>query len=396
MQLKRRLSLPLLVFYGLGSIIGAGIYVLLGEVAGIAEGGMGIAFLLAGLIAGLTGLSYAELSSRYPLSAGSVLFVDVAFRRSWLSRLMAMALLCVGAISSAVICRGFVGYFQLYLDFDSAYIIVALSLLMFGVASWGIKESAIFIAIITILEIGGLVLVCVVASELPNRSSYAEIFDVSVGLGPIAAAAFIAFYAFIGFEDMVNVAEEVIDAKTVMPLGILLAVAGSSLLYFAVAAVAIVHVDLELLSASSSPLSAMVGHRPAAMHLVSMISMVAILNGAVVQIIMFARVLYGMAERRLLPAYFGKIHPVTHTPVMNTFIACVIVMVLALAFELVELANVTSALMLVIFASVNVSLIKIKQDDIAEPEHFTVPLYVPALALTTTLILLLFQLVAFF
>ena len=392
MALQRRLSLPLLVFYGLGGIIGAGIYVLLGEVAAIASSGMGLSFLLAGGIAGLTGMSYAELSSRYPQSAGSVLFVDVAFHKPWLSRLMAASLLSVSAISSAVICRGFVGYFQLYVDLSESLIIVLLCLTMFMIASWGIKQSAMFVTLITILEIGGLVIVAVVASELPQRTAYLDVVNVSVGLGPIFAAAFIAFYAFIGFEDMVNVAEEVIEPKVTMPRGVLIAVVVSSLLYFTVAAVAILRIDLDALSHSASPISMMVGHRPGVMNLISMISMVAIINGAIVQVIMSARVLYGMADRGLAPLVFARLHPRTQTPVLSTFLASAVVMVLALSFDLVDLANVTSALMLAVFALVNVSLIKIKMTEVPSADHFNVPILIPWCALVTTLVLLLLQL----
>lgn len=391
MPLQRKITLPLLTFYGLGSIVGAGIYVLLGEVAAISGQGMGLAFLVAGAIAGLTGISYAELSSRYPQSAGSVLFVDVAFRKPWLSQLMAIALLSVSAISSAVICHGFVGYFQLYIDINTPTVILCLGLVLFLVASADIKHSTVMVAVITVLEISGLVLVAVFANDLPVRNDYTSIVDVSVGFVPIFSAAFIAFYAFIGFEDMVNVAEEVIEPETTMPYAVLLAVIGSSLLYFLVAAVAILHVDLDVLGASAAPLSTMVGHEPSVMNVVSLISMVAIINGAIVQMIMCSRVLYGMAERGLAPSILGRLHPRTNTPVLSTGLACTVVVFLGLAFDLIELASLTSTLMLCVFFAVNLSLIKIKQTELVGDEYFQVPAFLPILALITTTILLLVQ-----
>lgn len=392
MPLQRKITLPLLTFYGLGSIIGAGIYVLLGEVASIAREGMGLSFLLAGLVAGLTGLSYAELSARYPRSAGSVLFIDVAFNQPWLSQLMAVTLLGVSAISSAVICHGFVGYFQIYVGLSTEVILVSLGLTLFLVASADIKKSTAMVAMITILEIGGLVLVAFFASELPRRNDLTGIVDTSIGLVPILGAAFIAFYAFIGFEDMVNVAEEVIEPERNMPLGVLFAVAGSSLLYFVVAAVAILHIDLDALGASSSPLSTMVGHRPGIMNLVSLISMIAIINGAIVQVIMSARVLYGMAERGLAPKILGKLWSRTHTPVLSTALACAVVLLLALSFKMIDLAHVTSALMLAVFAAVNISLIKIKHAIGTTGDHFSVPILLPVIAFITTVLLLGLQL----
>lgn len=396
MPLQRKITLPLLTFYGLGSIIGAGIYVLLGEVASIAREGMGLAFLLAGFIAGLTGISYAELSSRYPQSAGSVLFIDVAFGQPWLSKLMAVTLLGVSAISSAVICHGFVGYFQIYVGLSRDLIIIGLGLAIFLIASADIKQSTVMVAVITLLEVIGLLLVAVFASELPMRVEPGVIFDTSIGLVPIFSAAFIAFYAFIGFEDMVNVAEEVIEPRVTMPWGVLLAVIGSSLLYFAVATMAILHIDLDLLAASTSPIATMVGHRPGVMNLVSLISMVAIINGAIVQVIMSARVLYGMADRGLAPGILGKLSNTTNTPVLSTGLACGVVVCLALSFEMINLAHITSALMLAVFAAVNISLIRIKVKHGAKGDSFAVPMLFPLAALVSTLVLFALQVFSVF
>jgi amino acid transporter len=392
--LQRKITLPLLTFYGLGSIIGAGIYVLLGEVASIAREGMGLSFLLAGFIAGLTGVSYAELSSRHPESAGSVLFIDVAFGKPWLSRLMAITLLGVSAISSAVICHGFVGYFQIYVGLSRDLIIVGLGLAIFLIASADIKQSTAMVAVITVLEVIGLVLVAVFASELPMRTEPGAIFDTSVGLVPIFSAAFIAFYAFIGFEDMVNVAEEVIEPRVTMPWGVLLAVIGSSLLYFAVAAMAVWHIDLDLLANSTSPIATMVGHRPGVMNLVSLISMVAIINGAIVQVIMSARVLYGMADRGLAPSVLGKLSSTTNTPVLSTGLACAVVVGLALSFEMINLAHITSALMLLVFAAVNISLIWIKRQNPVTGDYFSVPMLFPVIAFISTVVLFCLQMLS--
>ncbi len=228
------------------------------------------------------------------------------------------------------------------------------------------------------------------------RSEFSGVLDTSMGFVPIFGAAFIAFYAFIGFEDMVNVAEEVIEPKSNMPLGILLAVAGSSFLYFAVAAVAILHIDLDMLGASSSPLSTMVGHRPGVMNIVTLISMIAIINGAIVQVIMSARVLYGMAERGLAPKVLGRLSSKTHTPVVSTALACAVVVLLGLGFEMIDLAHITSALMLAVFAAVNISLIKIKKQAGSEGDFFSVPILLPVLAFVTTLLLLGLQLWSLF
>ncbi len=392
--LKRTLTLPLLTFYGLGSIIGAGIYVLIGEVAGISGNGVALAFLLAGLIAGLTGATYAELSSRYPKSAGAALFVDEAFHNPALSRVVGAMLLFTGVISSAVIARGFVGYFQLYVDWPEPIVIAALCALMFGVASWGIKESAWLISIITLLETGGLLLIITQASTLPMTGSMSDVFDLS-SPGTIIIGSFVAFYAFIGFEDMVNVAEEVVAPDITMPRGILLSVVCSSVLYMGVAVVAILFVDLEEISVSSSPLALMVGHNAPVMLLVSLISMAAIVNGALVQIIMSARVLYGMAERGLLPRLFASLNRTTQTPVINTFLTTALILIAAMLFPLVALAKLTSALMLAIFIVVNICLVRIKLRERAGTRFagFRLPLLVPCCGCLLSAMLLVAQFV---
>ncbi|MEM7362636.1 MAG: amino acid permease [Pseudomonadota bacterium] len=391
--LKRTLNYPLLTFYGLGSIVGAGIYVLIGEVAGQAGTSMGFSFLLAGVVAGLAGAGYAELSSRFPQSAGAALYVDIAFNQPWFSRVVAALLVFTGIVSSATICQGFVGYLQLYVDLGDLMIISGLCIIMFAIASWGIKESAVLIAVITTLEVAGLVIVMVVAGDLEPRASLVDVVDVSAGVGAIAAGAFLAFYAFIGFEDMVNVAEEVKEPEKNMPRGILSAVILSTLLYIAMAVVAVVYIDLLALSESKSPLALMVGHNDIAMNVIGIISMMAIVNGALVQIIMSARVMYGMAVRGHLPAVFALLNARTQTPVINTLITTGLIWLLAAMLPLVTLAAITSTLMLFIFIIVNIGLLRIKR----MPEHaahtgFQLPIWIPALSAGCTALLLVYQL----
>ena len=163
------------------------------------------------------------------------------------------------------------------------------------------------------------------------NENVSAVFDFS-SPGTIVIGSFITFYAFIGFEDMVNVAEEVKDPHRTMPKGILLAVVISSLLYMGVAIVAILFVDLDAIAASTSPLTLMVGQSETLIVIISLISMVAIVNGALVQIIMSSRVLYGMAMRNLLPPVFATLNQRTQTPVINTLLTTVVILILAIFF----------------------------------------------------------------
>jgi amino acid transporter len=171
--LKRAFTLPLLTFYGLGTIIGAGIYVLIGEVAGSAGMAAPFAFIVAALLATFSALSYAELSARYPLSAGEAVYTWHAFSLRSLSRLVGMMLVMIGLVSGATLVSGFVGYFQVFLPWEDWLIITLLVLALGALAVWGIAESAWVAAITTLVEIGGLLLVVFTAGDnlatLPQR-----------------------------------------------------------------------------------------------------------------------------------------------------------------------------------------------------------------------------------
>ena len=234
-ELKRSLSLPLITFYGLGTIIGAGIYVLIGEVAGRAGMYAPFAFLLAAVVAAFSAFAYAELSARYPLSAGEAIYVKEAFHRRWLTIATGWSVVLIGTVSAAALANGFIGYLRLFVRLPNW---LAISLLVVGLgllAAWGISQSVWVATIITLVELGGLLIVLFVARDglavLPQR--WGELIppptaDVWTG---IALGGFLAFYAFIGFEDMVNVAEEVKNPRRNLPLAIILALCVSTLLY---------------------------------------------------------------------------------------------------------------------------------------------------------------------
>jgi APA family basic amino acid/polyamine antiporter len=386
--LHRTLGLALVTFYGLGTIIGAGIYVLVGEVARSAGTLLPAAFLLAGIIALLTGSCYAELSGRYPHAAGAVLYVDEAFSSPLVSQLTGLLVLVTGIVSAAAISRGFVGYLDIYWKIPPSYTIVALGALMGLVASKGIKESALLISAITLLEVAGVLLVIgftVIGDPVTQLPQSVVPFAPT----PIIAGAFIAFYAFIGFEDMVNLAEETRDPGITMPRAILISIAVSTLLYIAVAVAATFYVDLVQLADSGSPLVLMVSGNTWAVNLVTLIGMVAITNGALTQIIMASRMLYGMAGRGLLPHFFRHVNSRTQTPSRNTWLVTLVIIGFALWLPVLTLAKLTSTVMLVIFAGVNLALIRIRHTQRGPATlTFKVWPWVPWLALAVNLYLL--------
>lgn len=396
-SLKRTISLPLLTFYGLGNILGAGIYVLMGKVVGAAGYFAPLAFFLASLVATFTALSYAEFASRHPHSAGEAVYLYEGFQWRFLSVLVGLLIALAGMVSAATMAKGFAGYFQLFFDLSPWLIMPGLLLLLGGIALWGIRESVRLIAVITLLEAGGLVLLLWVSrgslSTLPENLP--KLLSPSQGENwqGIIAGAFLAFYAYIGFEDMVNVAEEVKQAPRNLPLGIFFALIASTILYASVALVAVLSIEPAVLGQSDAPLALLyTSATGASPTIISLIGMVAVINGALIQLIMASRILYGMSRQGWLPVFLAYVHPQTHTPWPATLLVTGLITLLALLFPLVTLAAITSGLILVVFSLVNLALWRVKRRIPHPTEARTFPLWVPIAGFCFSLGLLLAQL----
>ena len=380
--MKRTLSLPLVTFYGLGNILGAGIYVLVGKVVGHAGLYAPLSFLVAALLASLSAFAYAELSARFPLSAGEAVYVQEGIGIESISRLVGLLIVLAGVVSSATILRGFTGYLQVFFPVPDGIALLVLSLLLGGIAAWGISESVLVAAVITLIEISGLLIIIAVASPdllqlQPLAADLSPLAEFGVWQG-IFIGGFLAFYAFIGFEDMVNVAEEVQHPHRNLPLAILLALAFSSVLYFLVALAAVTSVSGTQLATSDAPLAFLyqqtTGKEPV---LITLISMLAVINGALIQIIMAARVCYGMGKKHWLPSAFARVHATTRTPVFATGIVALLVLIMALWLPLETLAKATSYVLLVVFSLVNLSLWRLKKNQPQPAGIFCVPVWVP-------------------
>ncbi|MDJ0951972.1 MAG: APC family permease [Alphaproteobacteria bacterium] len=403
-ELKRSLNFPLLTLYGVGTIIGAGIFVLIGKVAGVAGMQGPLAFLMAAVLAGISAFSFAELSSRFPYSAGEAFYVREAFGRNDLALAVGLGVVLAGIISAGTIVNGFVGYFREFADLPDWLIIIALSLLLGAIAIWGIMESVSIAAVITIAEVGVLVVIAWAGrgalSELPARAG--ELWpgaDFGLWLG-ICSGAVLAFYAFIGFEDMVNVAEEVHDVRRTLPLAILTALVFTGLCYVVIALVAVFAAPSAELAASEAPLAFIYERttgRPS--EWVSAVSIVSVLNGALIQVIMASRVLYGLARQGSLPHVLGRVHPRFRTPVIATGLVTGLLLVLALAFPIETLARLTSLVTLSVFAMINLALVAIKRQVAAgihsTPTAITVPMWVPVLGAVISIGFAVFQLIGF-
>lgn len=363
-SLKRSISMPLMVFYGLGTILGAGFYALVGKVAAESALYTPLAFIIAAVVAFFTAISYAELSSRFPVSAGEAFYVKKAFHKKWLSSLIGWLTILTGIVSTGAIANGFAGYLQVFIPIPEWFGIFVMIGAVGLVAIWGITESAILATVITLIEIGGMILVVILAGEhleklpavLPDM-----VPDLKWGVwSGIFSGAFLAFYAFIGFEDMVNVAEEVKDPQRNLPTAFIIVMITSTLLYVLVAVTIILALPLDQLARSAAPLALVMEHQGYSPLLISGISLIALINGGLVNMIMAARIMYGMANQKTAPAFLAKVNHKTQTPIIATGITIGITLVFALWLPIEMLAKITSAVLLCVFIMVNLSLIIIK------------------------------------
>lgn len=394
-ELARNLSLTMVVLYGLGVTVGAGIYVLIGAAGARAGQHAPIAFLLAAAIMGLSAASFAELAARFPVSAGEAVYVEKGFRSTRLGFWAGLLVVAAALISSAAIAHGAAGYIGQFIGLPGVVLTVAVILLTGLVAAWGISEAVWVAAVMTVIEIGGL-LVVIIVGLWQDPAILVRAPEAFEGLGTpgvwpgILGATMLAFFAFIGFEAMVNVAEEVKEPTRTLPIAIGVTLVTATVLYILVVWVASHAVPRAELAASSAPLS-LVFQRVtgASPTLISLIAILATVNGVVVQSVLASRVLYGMARQGTLPAALADIHPVTRTPLTATALAVGLTMIAAVALPLEALADLTTQAMLVVFALVNGALLTMKVRGEAATGTLVVPTWVPATGVVSCLGLLL-------
>jgi len=394
-NLQRRVNLPLLSFYGIGTILGAGIYVLIGKVAGYAGMQTPIAFLVAALLAGLTAFSYAELAVRYPKSAGEAIYIQEGFQRPALSIFVGLLIVAVGMTSTATLLNGLIGYLDAFIILPRWFVILVSVLIMTGVVIWGIGESVLIASVMTVVEIIGLLIIIWVARDsfvfVADRAPEILQFNDAVIWSGVLLGAFVAFYAFIGFEDMVNIAEEVKDPATTLPKGIIIALVVTTVFYIIIALVSVLSVAPTQLAQSDRPLALIyeikTGDRP---YFIAIISVISIFNGALVQLVMASRVLYGMSRRSWLPPILSSVNKTTRTPIPAIATVSVVILLLALLLPLLSLAKLTSFITLTIFTLINIALWRIKRRGEISP-GFHIPLWIPIAGTLFSALFLFYQ-----
>ena len=387
--LRRAITLPLLTLYGLGVTVGAGIYVLIGATVADAGAYAWVAFLLAAFVVGFTAFSYAELTTRYPVSAGEAAYIEAGFGTPRFAMIVGLFVALSGMVSASAIAVGAAGYLGALTGTAAFPTTIGIVIAMGVLAWWGISESVTAAAIVTIIEILGLLFVILWGLAVADQGSVTVDALIPPLQGDhwagIVAASLLAFFAFIGFEDMVNVAEEVENPRRNMPLAIVITLVIATILYVATCIAVLMAVPIDSLAGAEAPLSLVFADGPDVVKATfAAVAVVATMNGVLIQMIMSSRVLYGMADRGRLPAVFKQVSRRTQTPGIATACVTLIILGLSLFLPIDELAAWTSQIVLGVFVCVNLALIALKWRGQAGDDAFVVPMIVPILGVLTS------------
>lgn len=370
MTLERSMGLGSLVFYGTGTILGAGISVVIGEVIGEAGALAPIAYGLAGLVAVFTALSFAEIAARIPTAGGPIDYVEEAFGSPALSALVGWLLIVANIVSGATITTGFVSYLNSFLDVPFWLATSGLVALLGAISIAGMKQSAWFMSITTIVGMITLLIVLYLLRDSllgwPQRLVEGEGIGLASAVGAIFAGAFLAIYSFIGFGDVAQTAEDVKDVKSTLPRAMWIVLALVFAFYLAVSVALGGRSDLDAIASADAPLVYAATSESGFPALpLAIASLFVIVNGAVTQVIAASRLMLDLGRdgRPGAMAWMGKVNKRTRTPIQATLACVALVLALALLVPLGQLASGTSLAILAVFIAVNAALFRLKRRD---------------------------------
>ncbi|MGW0494670.1 APC family permease [Streptomyces sp. NPDC003007] len=391
--LKRALTTRLLYFFILGDVLGAGVYVLVGQVAADTGGAVWVPLVVALLLALLTAASYAELATKYPRAGGASHYTTRAFG-PFAGFVAGFCMLAAGIVSVAALARGFGGdYLSAFVTLPVGVVAVLFLALLALVNARGIKESTHANVVATVVEVGGLAFIVVLGAWLLLRGEGDVGRLTQLGTPEKGAAAAVlsgsvlAYYSFVGFETSVNAAEETRDPRRSYPRALFGALATAGAVYVLVGMAASAAVPTAQLAGSSGPLLEVVeaaGGVPP--RLFSAIALVAVANGALLTGIMSSRLAYGMARDGLLPAALSEVLPGRRTPWVAIAVTTLLAMLLALTGSVATLASTLVLLLLVVFLMVNTAVLVLRRDP-GEADHFRAPTLLPVLGIASCVVL---------
>lgn len=394
-ELKRAISRRLLIFFIVGDILGTGIYALVGEVGGSVGGAIWVSFLVAMIVAFMTAFSYAELVSKYPDAAGAALYVHKAFKMPFVTFIVAFAVVLSGITSASAAGTAFGGDYLTEFVVLPAVIVAIVFIVVLSIVNFiGIKESVTFNVVFTIVELSGLLLILIIGVTAlvggtgdPGRAMEFK----GAGSIPLAivAGASLAFFALVGFEDSVNVAEETHEPSKNFPRALFMGVAITGTVYVLVAFTASMVVPTSQLVGSSAPLLEVVKEGPITIPTVlfSLIALTAVTNSALINLIMGSRLLYGMANQGVIPSAFGHVHASRRTPIVAIVFIALIGIGLVSTQKVEALGAMTAAFLLAVFTLVNIVVLVLRRERV-EHDHFKTPTVIPVLAAISCVLLL--------
>lgn len=392
--LKRDVGTVALFLFILGDVLGAGVYILVGQVAERSGGAVWAPLLLALLLALLTAGSYAELATKYPQAGGSSSYAHRAFG-PFTGFLVGFCMLAAGIVSVGSLSLGFAGdYLTTFVDLPVPLTVIVFLTLLAMLNARGIRESMGANAVATIIEVGGLFLIIglgawVVLRGDADLSRLTRLGTPEAGpVQAVLAGAVLAYYSYVGFETSVNVAEEAKDPRRSYPRALFGALTMAGVVYVLVGAAASAVVPTEQLAASSGPLLEVVnvaGGVPPVLF--SAIALVAVANGALLTGIMSSRLAYGMARDGLLPRVLGTVLPQRRTPWVAIAATTALSLLLALIGSIETLASTLVLLLLVVFSATNIAVLRLRGDPAGRADHFRIPTVFPVLGLLSCLLL---------
>ncbi|MET7358989.1 APC family permease [Streptomyces sp. NPDC005562] len=398
--LHRAIGPKLLILFVIGDILGTGIYATTGKVAGKVGGALWVPFAIGFVVAVLTAASYVELVGKYPKAAGAALYTQKAFKTPFLTFIIAFMVMCSGLSSASAAARAFSGDYLGELTGDAlppTLVAITFILLLAALNLRGVSESVKANVVLTLVELTGLVIILAIGAYAvltgdgePSRLTEFETGDgtgFALMTGVLGATA-LGFFAFVGFEDSVNMAEETKDPVRTFPRAIFIGVAVTGTIYVLVALVSSLLVDSKTLEGSSGPLLEVVkaGGVDFPHKLFALIALFAVTNSALINIMMASRLCYGMANERILPRAMGRVLPRRRTPIVGIVFVSLLAIGLVSTGEIEGLGDTTAFLLLCVFAVVNVAVLVLRRDPV-EHRHFRAPTVVPVLGAITALIL---------
>ena len=389
--LKRAIGPGLLLFFVVGDILGTGIYALTGSVAAQIGGALWVPFLGAFVVAFLTAFSYLELVGKFPGAGGAALYTHRAFGIQFLTFMVTFTVMCSGVTSAASAAKAFGDtylreFLTLPLWLVALAFIVGLALINFR----GVGESVKANVLLTCIEVTGLAIIIIagvwaIGGGQGDASRLVEITPSGESaLGPwlaITTAISLAFFAMVGFEDSVNMAEETKDPVKIFPRAMLLGMAVAGTIYVIVAIVSSMLLPASVLgeAGSGALLAVLEVSAPGfPLQLFAAIGLLAVINSALINMLMASRLLYGMANERVLPSVFARVHPTRRTPWVSILFSSAIAYILVVSADLSVLGGTTALLLLIVFTIVNIAVLVLRKHKV-EHKHFRAPTWAPVL-----------------